>query len=165
MTIRQNSAKGSALQRVRSLSHLLDNAIPVPGTNYRIGLDPILGLLPAGSGDLLGIVLSAYIVVEGIRMGLPKESLTRMVLNLVTDTAIGAVPIAGDLFDFAWKANTRNVKLLEAHINDPQTQKAADRQFVILVLLALVLIVLVVLAIAIGLTVLLWNLLSLVMGK
>ena len=133
----KNTNKASALQRVRLVSHLLDNAIPIPGTRARIGLDPILGLLP-GAGDFLGGVLSAYIVIEAARFGLPKETLMQMVSNLVLDSVGGSLPVLGDVFDATWKANSRNLALLEAHVATPSPKKAANRGFVVLMILLLV---------------------------
>jgi Domain of unknown function (DUF4112) len=140
----------STLDRIRALTHVMDNAIVIPGTDIRFGLDPILGLLPGG-GDTLGAVMSVYIVAECLRLGLPKATLGRMLSNLLLDTIVGAVPIAGDIFDVGWKANSRNLKLLEAHLNDPAPQTAADKTFVFLVFLGL----LGILAIALLLTTLL----------
>ncbi len=134
------SPNHSALQRIRTVSHLLDNAIPIPGTRFRVGLDPLLGLLP-GAGDILGAVLSAYIVVEAARFGLPRETLVKMLSNLVMDSVGGSLPILGDIFDATWKANSRNLALLEAHIATPEPTKAADRRFIALIILGLVLIV------------------------
>ena len=127
----------SALDRIRTLTHVLDNAIVIPGTEIRFGLDPVLGLLPGG-GDAIGSVMSVYIVAECLRLGLPKATLGRMLSNLLLDTVVGAVPMAGDLFDMGWKANSQNLKLLEAHLNDPAPQTAADRLFIVLVALGLV---------------------------
>ena len=127
----------SVLDRIRTLTHVLDNAVVIPGTEIRFGLDPLLGLLPGG-GDAIGSVMSVYIVAECLRLGLPKATLGRMLSNLLLDTVVGAVPIAGDLFDVGWKANSRNLKLLEAHLNDPTPQTAADKKFVFLIFLGLV---------------------------
>jgi len=127
-----------ALQRVRSVSRLLDNAIPIPGTRFRLGLDPILGLLP-GAGDFVGAALSVYIVIEAARFGLPRKTLVQMVTNLVLDSVGGSLPILGDVFDATWKANSRNLALLEAHVATPEPTKAADRRFVIFIVLALLL--------------------------
>lgn len=132
------NSDAATLERLRKLSNLLDNAIAIPGTPYSIGLDAILGLLPAG-GDLLGGVLSAYIVFASARLGLPKETLVRMVLNIVFDTVVGTVPVLGDLMDVAWKANSKNMELLEGHLKYPQPSKKADRSFIILLLVGLML--------------------------
>lgn len=137
----------STLARLRSLTHLLENAITVPGTGIRFGLDPIIGLLPI-SGDLIVAVMSLYIVIEAARLGLPKATLTRMVWNVLVDAVIGIIPIAGDLFDFAWKANTKNVALLEAHLVSSTRQAKADMLFIWMLILGF-------LAIVIGITVLL----------
>ncbi|MBC7970349.1 MAG: DUF4112 domain-containing protein [Verrucomicrobia bacterium] len=134
----KNSSKHSTLQRLRTVTHLLDNAIAIPGTRFRVGLDPILGLLP-GAGDFLGAALSVYIVIEAARFGLPQKTLTQMVSNLVLDSIGGSLPILGDVFDTTWKANSRNLALLEAHIVAPEPTKAADRRFVVLVIVALAL--------------------------
>jgi Domain of unknown function (DUF4112) len=130
----------STLQRVRQLGHLLDNAFVIPGTNRRIGIDPLLGLLPGG-GDLAGVALSAYIVFEAARFGVPKASVLRMVVNLIADALLGTLPVLGDLLDFSWKANSRNLALLESHITAGTLQRKADRRFLLfltLVLLGLV---------------------------
>ncbi|MBD2035940.1 DUF4112 domain-containing protein [Leptolyngbya sp. FACHB-321] len=127
-----------ALRRVRTVSRLLDNAIPIPGTRFRLGLDPVLGLLP-GAGDFVGAALSVYIVIEAVRFGLPRKTLVQMVTNLVLDSVGGSVPILGDVFDATWKANSRNLALLEAHVATPEPAKAADRRFVIFIVLALLL--------------------------
>ncbi|WP_244531662.1 DUF4112 domain-containing protein [Halogranum amylolyticum] len=117
------------LDRLHGLSHLLDNAVRVPGTNYRIGLDPLLGLLPV-VGDAPGAVLAAYIVVEAAYLGVPRETLLRMLFNLVVDATVGSLPVVGDVFDAVWKANARNVRLAEARRVDPEGG-AADRRFLL----------------------------------
>lgn len=101
------------LRRLRGLSWLLDRSIPLGG-NLRIGLDPLLGLLP-GAGDWLGALASFYILYEGARLGLPVRVLARMAGNVLLETLVGAVPLLGDLFDFVWQANTRNLQLVERH--------------------------------------------------
>ena len=123
-------ARISTLRRLRRLSNVLDNAIPIPGTSYRIGIDPIIGLLPGG-GDFLGTALSAYIVLESARMGVPRNTLIQMVWNIIVDTLSGTVPVLGDLVDVTWKANTKNIVLLEEHLKIPQSQpgKKADWLF------------------------------------
>lgn len=121
----------TSIQRLRKLSRLLDNAIAIPGTTFRIGLDPILGLLP-GAGDFLGTALSAYIVIEAARLGIPRAALGKMVFNIVLESLVGAVPVVGDWFDFAWKANVKNIELLEAHLGVSPASKKANWWFVIL---------------------------------
>lgn len=131
--------KHASLQRLSKLSRLLDSAIGIPGTSFRIGLDPVLGLVP-GAGDFVGTALSAYIVIEAARIGLPRATLGRMVLNIFLEGIVGAIPVVGDLFDFVWKANIRNMALLEAHLNiSPENQKA-NRWFIFLLLVGLLII-------------------------
>ncbi|MEM7435643.1 MAG: DUF4112 domain-containing protein [Myxococcota bacterium] len=113
------------LGRLRSLSTLLDNAVRIPGTNYRVGLDPLIGLIPGG-GDVVGGLLSMYIVLEAARMGVPRAKLGRMGANVLWELGIGTVPIIGDVFDVTWKANARNVALLEEHLeSDVADQRAS----------------------------------------
>ena len=94
---------------------LLDSAVSIPGTRRRIGLDPLLGLIP-GLGDFLGAVLSGYIIIAAGRAGVPALTLFRMLVNVGIDTLIGSVPILGDLIDAGWKSNLMNVALFEKHV-------------------------------------------------
>src|SRR5690349_12479139 len=103
------------LKRVRILSRLLDEQFRIPGTTQRIGLDGLLGLIP-GVGDAAGAILSAYILYEAIRLGAPTSVLLRMGVNLGIDAVVGAIPVAGDIFDVAWKANKKNAALLHAYL-------------------------------------------------
>ena len=123
-------SEDSRLTRVRTLARVLDSAVHVPGTSFRFGLDPVLGLIP-GLGDLAGAVLSGYIVLAGIRMGVSRSGVARMLGNIAIDTFVGSVPILGDLFDAGWKSNNRNVALIERHMTDPGTTRTANR-FVVL---------------------------------
>lgn len=100
------------LKRVRALATLMDNAYLVPGTNFRIGWDSILGLLP-GVGDVATSLVSASIIGYAMRLGVRKRVLVRMLANVGLDLSIGAIPIVGDLFDATFKANVRNVTLIE----------------------------------------------------
>ena len=145
------------VNRLRRMSRLLDNAIPIPGTKIRFGLDPILGLLPGG-GDTVTGGLSAYIVVEAARMGLPRELLWKMVGNILLDSFAGTIPVLGDLFDVAWKSNVKNIELLEKHLDIGETTKG-DRLFLIGLILLLTLIVLGFAAITVFTVTWLWNLL------
>ena len=105
----------SRIKRVRVLARLLDNSISIPGTPWKIGFDPIVGLIP-GIGDLIGAVMSGYIVLEAVRLEVPSFTLARMLVNIGIDTILGAVPGIGDVFDAAWKSNMMNVALLERHL-------------------------------------------------
>jgi hypothetical protein len=104
------------LAQARSLARLLDRAFRIPGTNITFGADAILGLIPGG-GDIAGAVFSGWLILLGSRMGLPRHVLMRMVANVAIDTVGGSVPVLGDLFDVAWKSNTRNLKMLEQFAN------------------------------------------------
>lgn len=130
--IKLKPAQQERVQRVRRLAKLLDEAILIPGTNKRIGLDPIIGLIPGG-GDTLTMLMSAYIVVEAALLGLPASTLLQMVGNIVIDALAGTVPVLGDLFDVVSKANSRNLKLLEAHLVKPEFRAQTDKMLVIFI--------------------------------
>jgi hypothetical protein len=117
------------LARARALTRLLDSAAGIPGTSLRFGLDPILGLVP-GLGDVAGAVLSGYVVLLASRHGAPTTVIVRMLGNVVIDTVGGTVPVIGDLFDAGWKANSRNLALLERHLGQSTATKRASRAVV-----------------------------------
>ena len=124
-------------RRLGRLAWLLDNAIEIPGTRFRIGLDAIVGLIP-GFGDLLGVLASSYIVREAARLGAPPSVLTRMAFNVAVEGIVGLVPFFGDVFDAVWKANQRNYALLEEHIGNPRRTARSSRLFVALMIAGLV---------------------------
>lgn len=130
-------ARIARLERLRRLSFLLDNAIRIPGTSYRIGIDPLLGLIPGG-GDTAGLFLSSFIVLEAARMGASKSTLGAMAFNILLETVAGIIPGLGDLFDATWKSNVRNIEILEQHLNLPQVTPGRNRWFAILLILGLV---------------------------
>jgi len=144
------------VRKLRQLSNILDNAIRVPGTSIGIGIDPILGLIPGG-GDILGGILSAYIVFQAFKLGVPRETLTRMVSNIALETLTGTVPVFGDIFDVAWKANVKNVEILETHINSSAVSQKVDRWFIILLLGGLLLLILLISALGIFILTLIWQ--------
>jgi hypothetical protein len=121
------------LYRLGRLAWLLDSAFVLPGTRFRFGLDAILGLIP-GLGDALGVLVSSYIIREAARVGAPASVLFRMILNVAVEGVAGLVPIAGDVFDAAWKANQRNVALLEAHLENPRRTARASTALIALIL-------------------------------
>jgi hypothetical protein len=121
----------NSLQRIQRLAWLLDNSLPIPGTRIRIGLDPLIGLIP-GAGDLIGALLSGYIVAESARLGASRSTLLRMAWNVLVETAVGLIPLLGDLFDAGWKANQRNIALLERHLEVPALAGSRDRGFIAL---------------------------------
>jgi hypothetical protein len=110
------------LNRIRRLSRLMDNAFKVPGTNFKIGLDPIIGLIP-GAGDLITTAISAYILILATRFRLPKGVFGKMVFNILLETFVGTVPLLGDVFDAFYKANIRNMALLESHLEEEAQDK------------------------------------------
>mgnify|MGYP005851412747 CR=1 FL=1 len=115
------------LNRLKRLARTLDSSIVLPG-GYRIGMDGVIGLVP-GVGDLVGAALSTYIIFESARLGASTGLLVRMMLNVLVETAVGVIPVLGDLFDFAWKANDRNVALLErANLPEPSATASPRRR-------------------------------------
>lgn len=148
-----HSSHAPRLRRMRQISKLLDGAISIPGTKQRIGLDPILGLIPGG-GDTVSAALSGYIIIEAARMGLPRTALMQMVGNLLVDTVAGSVPVVGDIFDVVSKANLRNMQIVESHIQMPiANTKQPDRLFIGLLIVGLI-----TFALAVGgISVLIWG--------
>ena len=124
------------LERYRALTRLADEAVRVPIIGTRIGLDPLLGLIP-GVGDLAGGALASYGLLVGWRAGAPGSVLLRMVLNIGIDTLVGEIPLLGDLFDFGYKSNTRNYRLLEQYLDRPAPVKRESRSLLVGLLLAL----------------------------
>lgn len=100
------------LQRLRWLADLMDNSIQLPGIGVRVGLDPIVGVVPV-LGDVITSCVSAYIVWEAHKLGARRSTIAKMSLNVVIDLVVGEIPALGDVFDFAFKANRRNISLLE----------------------------------------------------
>ena len=106
-------------ENVRQLSRLLDTAFEIPGTRYRIGFDPLIGLIPV-LGDLISMAIGSYIVMSAARSGVPRTVVMRMLVNMGIDVALGAVPFVGDLLDVAWKSNAKNARLFEQAMDDPK---------------------------------------------
>jgi hypothetical protein len=147
-------------RNVRALARFLDSSISIPGTEWKIGFDAIVGVVPV-VGDLIGGSLSAYIILEAARAEVPILTLARMLANIGIDTIVGAVPALGDVFDAAWKANIKNVALLERHLAvsaPPAHEKRSVIGAAILAMIALVLIVAAGFAISIFVARLLWGL-------
>ena len=118
------------LTALRKWSVLLDSAFRVPGTNLSFGLDPILGLIP-GLGDLTTPLFAALLLLHGVRMRIPRLIQLRMLINAVIDLLIGFVPVVGDFFDFGWKANVRNLALLERYAHPESKPTKGDWIFVL----------------------------------
>jgi Domain of unknown function (DUF4112) len=110
-----STPKIATLKKLKTISNLLDNAIAIPGTKYKFGLDPIIGLFPA-VGDYITLFISGYIIYEAAKLGAKQETLVKMALNILIDSLVGTVPVAGDVFDLAWKANQQNIDLLEKEL-------------------------------------------------
>lgn len=121
------------------LAWFLDNSVALPGTQYKVGADAIIGLIP-GIGDGIGTLLSSYILVAAARMGVPKKILLRMGYNIAVETVIGLIPFIGDAFDVVWKANVRNVQLLEDYLDNPRKTKTTSRFFIVALVAAFTLI-------------------------
>jgi Domain of unknown function (DUF4112) len=106
----------SVRRRIEALEQLLEGAFVVPGLNMRVGLDALLGLIPV-AGDAIAAGLGLYLVWEAKNLGLPRWQLWRMAANVGVDSLIGAIPVAGDLFDFIYKSNTRNLRIVRKHLD------------------------------------------------
>jgi hypothetical protein len=125
---------------VRRLAWLLDDLIRIPGTQRRIGLDPLIGLIPVG-GDVASGAVATYIIVAASRLGAPPAVLLRMAGNVMIDTVFGSVPVIGDVFDATWKANRRNAALLQRYIDDPGPVRRSSRRLLVLLVSLIVLLV------------------------
>jgi hypothetical protein len=125
------AAKAAGRRRtgVDRLAWWLDNSIAVPGTRFRIGFDALIGLIP-GVGDLVGTLLSGYIIAVAASQGLPRSALARMGINVALEAIVGLVPIVGDLFDAAWKSNQRNIRLMAQFRTTPDTARRQSRAVV-----------------------------------
>lgn len=118
--------RSSAVAEIEAIAWFLDNSIPVPGTGgRRFGVDAIIGLVPF-AGDLVGGVISLYLVWRGARLGVPKIVLTRMLANTAIDMTLGAIPFLGDVFDLWFKSNSRNLELMKLRLTDPGASTRND---------------------------------------
>ena len=146
--IRQNTpAQLQRLDALRRISQLLDSAFVIPGTNYRIGLDPIMGLVPV-IGDLIPPLFTIGILWQARDFGVPRVVQLRMIFNVAIDACLGMVPVVGDLFDFAWKANDLNMALLEEYAVEERPASRGDWIFVTAMSVLLVVIAIVPLLVA-----------------
>lgn len=109
------SSQEDSLARIALVAKLMDSAFVIPGLNRRVGFDAVLGLVP-GVGDALSAAVASYIIWEARQLGLPRWKIVRMIGNLAVDTAIGAIPLAGDVFDVFFKANERNLRIIHEHL-------------------------------------------------
>ena len=138
------AGESSQREDVRALADLLDTRFRVPGTSWRFGIDGLLGLIP-GLGDVAGLTMSAAVILQAVRLGARGATVMRMVLNVAVDAVVGSIPLLGTVFDFAFKANTRNIGLLERHVADEsgtrEASAAAIRRTIIGAVVALVVLV------------------------
>jgi hypothetical protein len=111
------------IARIDALTNLFDTAFVIPGTEIRFGLDALIGLVP-GIGDAITTVMSLYIVNEARALGVPSWVIARMIANVALDGVVGAVPLVGDVFDVAFRANRRNMALLRAHLDKTEGRGA-----------------------------------------
>lgn len=133
-----NSPKG--LEHYTRLTNLFDQAFRVPGTNWRFGLDALVGLLP-GAGDLVGALVGGYGIVVARQLGAPLAVQGRMLVNLAIDGLVGAIPLLGDIFDLAFKAHVRNRLLLEQWLARPRAARRSSMVSLVAILLALLAVV------------------------
>jgi hypothetical protein len=112
-------SRRASLERLDRLSRLFDVAFVVPGTNIRFGVEAILRLVP-GIGDVAASALSCWLLYEASRLRVPRHILFRIIANVVVEGVVGAVPVAGDLFDIGWRANRRNVRILREYFERAQ---------------------------------------------
>lgn len=143
------------LKWVERISYLMDEKFRLPGTNFRFGLDPLLNLIPL-LGDLSGFAISAALVLTMAKNGASGKVLTLMILNIVLDSTIGAIPVLGQIFDFTYKSNTRNIRLLKEHYVEGKHQGSGG---------GIVAIILVIVAVSLFILLyLMWKLISWAIG-
>ncbi|MEO8077885.1 MAG: DUF4112 domain-containing protein [Acidobacteriota bacterium] len=130
-SVREQDAR--TLAALRKWSVLLDSAFRVPGTRMTFGLDPLVGLIP-GLGDLTSPLFAGLLLLHAVRFRIPRVVQLRMLFNALIDLGIGTIPLVGDLFDFGWKANVRNLDLLERYARPGTRASTADWAFVLVIL-------------------------------
>ena len=137
----EEKRKRTALEPIfKWLAYIMDDVVRVPGTQFRFGLDPLLGLIP-GIGDTSSALVSAFALIQAVRLGVPKILLVRMALNVLVNEVIGVVPVVGDAFSFWFKSNARNYEIIKHHRLGTTAPKRSDWLFVIGILLLLFVIV------------------------
>jgi hypothetical protein len=119
---------GAAERRIGRVTHVLDELVGVPGTPIKVGLDPIIGLIPV-AGDALAAVVGTWVIVEASRFGIPRIVLGRMIVNLLVDLGIGAIPLLGDVYDVFFRSNSRNLDLFRRHALDPDASTRGEQAF------------------------------------
>lgn len=152
-TFTSNTKEQAARRRLERTARVMDSAFRVPGTNIRFGADAVLGLIPV-AGDFTGGLVSVYILFEAVRIGVSIPVFLRMIFNVTLELTVGSIPLLGDVFDVAWKANMRNVGLLEDFLDDPDRTRASSRTLILT--LAVILLVFVIALIALAILLLGW---------
>jgi hypothetical protein len=132
-----SDSAGRELARLRLITQLFDQAFTVPGTRWRFGLDALLGLIP-GLGDIAGGLVAVYALRVARNLRAPSEIQLHMLTNIALDALVGMIPLLGDVFDFAFKAQTRNLALLERWVDSPQRQQRRSKRGLLLVPMAIV---------------------------
>ncbi|MDF2734622.1 MAG: conserved rane protein of unknown function [Chloroflexota bacterium] len=127
----------AAERRIERVTHALDELVGVPGTSVKVGLDPIVGLIPV-VGDVISGVVGTWVIAEAARFGIPRIVVARMTVNLVVDLAIGLIPFLGDLFDLAFRSNSRNLALFRRHALEPDASTRGEATFFVGVALLLI---------------------------
>lgn len=118
----------AAERRIGRVTRLLDELVSVPGTPIKVGLDPLVGVIPV-VGDAVAAGVGAWVIAEAARFGIPRVVLGRMVLNLLVDLGVGAIPLIGDVYDVLFRSNTRNLELFRRHALDPDASTRGERAF------------------------------------
>jgi hypothetical protein len=134
---RQKNKQVEIEESLESLSRYLDDWVKIPVVGWRFGLDALVGLVP-NVGDTLTSFASFYILIAGVRYGVPKITLLRMAFNIGLDYVLGAIPFLGDAFDFVWKANKQNIDLIRERATGKGKGTTSDYLFVILIILGLI---------------------------
>jgi hypothetical protein len=123
--------------RIGRVTHVLDELVSVPGTPIKIGLDPVIGVIPI-AGDAVAALVGLWVILEASRFGIPRVVLGRMIANLVIDLGVGAIPLLGDVYDLLFRSNSRNLELFRRHALDPGASTRGEQAFFIgLVVLAI----------------------------
>lgn len=157
MTMAAPHEASNPLPWLRFWADLLDSRFRIPGTDIRFGIDPILSLIP-GFGDLASPIFTVVLLVQGVRLHVPRVVMIRMVVNAVIDALIGMVPVAGNIGDIFWRANNLNLALLERHAQPGRPPSAGDYAFVWVIVLMLAVILAVPMLIALWLATVMWQL-------
>lgn len=123
--------------RIGRVTRVMDDLVAVPGTNQRVGVDPLIGLIPV-VGDVVAAAVGGWVILEAARFGIPRVALARMVVNLLVDLGIGAIPLLGDLLDIVSRSNSANLRIFRRHALDPDASTYGHNAFFLGLVLVLV---------------------------